>query len=375
MSGFRVVVCGGGIAAVEALLRLRRAAPEEVDVTVVSPEDELRYRPLAVQEPFARPGARRYPLREIASRVGADLLRDALEWVDGDGQVVHTAGGEELPYDALLLAVGARSVPALDHVTTFDDAHADETFLGIVKDIEDGYSKNLALVVPEGPTWSLPVYELALQTADRAHSAGFDDVTITVITPEDAPLEVFGEPVAAAVHEVLTEAGVRLITGSRAEVPANRRLVVHPGDLDLEPELIVALPRMEGRAIRGLPSVHGGFVPIDDSTRVVGMGEHVFAAGDTTDFPVKQGGLGAQQADVAAANVAALAGDHDREKLEPVLRGALIAGERRSLYFEARLENGRPVDSQVLDEPPWSAAEKVVAEELGPFLQTLDEQP
>ncbi len=372
MSGFRVMVCGGGIAAVEAVLRLRRLAGDGVDVTILAPDGEFRYRPLAVQEPFARPGARRYPLPRVAERTGARFMEDALEWVDGDGQVVHTAGGETLPYDALLLAVGARSVPAFEHVTTFDDAHADDTFRGIVQDIEEGYTKAVALIVPEGPAWALPVYELALQTADRAFGAGFDGVTISVITPEGSPLEVFGAPVSTAVHEALEAAGVKVITGSRAEVPANRQVIVHPGGRSLEPGLIVALPRLEGRAIRGVPSDDHGFIPIDEYCRVVGMGEHVFAAGDGADFPVKQGGVGTQQADVAAAGIAALSGDQKPEPFDPVLRGALIAGERRKVYFQARLENGTAVDSEVLDEPPWDTDDKVVAEELGDFLRSLD---
>jgi sulfide:quinone oxidoreductase len=372
MSGFRVVICGGGIAAVEGLVRLRRLAGDGVDVKLVSPQDELRYRPLSVQEPFGAHGARRYPLSKIADRTGAELVGDAVEWIDGDGQVVHTAGGQSLGYDAVLLAVGARSVPAFDHVTTFDDANADDTYRGIVQDIEEGYNKRVALVVPDGVAWPLPVYELALQTADRAYGSGFDDVTVSVVTPERSPLEVFGAPVAAAVEELLNEAGVRLITGSRAEVPANRSLIVHPGGRELEPERIVSLPRLEGRAIRGVPADEDGFIRIDERCRVVGMGEHAFAAGDAADFPVKQGGLGAQQADAAAAGIAALAGDHETERFDPVLRGSLIAGERRRLYFQARLEHGTAVDSEVLDEPPWEAADKVVAEELGPFLRELD---
>jgi sulfide:quinone oxidoreductase len=374
MSGFRVVVCGGGIAAVEGVLRLRRLAGDGVDVTIVAPDAELRYRPLAVQEPFARPGARRYPLSQVAGRAGAEFVQQAVEWIDGDAQVVHTGGGEPLPYDAVLIAVGARAVPAFEHVTTFDDANADDTFRGIVQDIEDGYNKRMALVVPEGPRWSLPVYELALQTADRAFGSGFDDVTISVVTPEASPLEVFGAPVSATVAEVLEAAGVRVIAGSRAEVPANRQLIVHPGGRSLDPELIVALPRLEGRGIRGVPSDDHGFTPIDEHCRVVGMGERAFAAGDGADFPVKQGGLGTQQADVAAAGIAALAGGHEPERFDPVLRGALIAGERRRLYFQARLENGTAVDSEVLEEPPWDTGDKVVAEELGDFLRSLDGQ-
>src|SRR5215208_29221 len=228
MSGFRVVIGGGGIAAVEGLLRLRRLVGDEVDVTMISPAAELRYRPLAVQEPFAGPGARRYPLARIARDAHATLVEDALEWADADAQVVHTAAGETFGYDALLLAIGARSAAPFEHAVTFDDANADDTYLGIVRDIEGGYAKAIALIVPDGPAWALPVYELALQTADRAYDSNFDDVTVTVVTPESAPLEVFGTPVSTAVRDTLDAAGVRLLTEARAEVPASRRLVVAP---------------------------------------------------------------------------------------------------------------------------------------------------
>lgn len=371
MSGFRVVICGGGIAGVEGLLRLHRLLGDAVEITLVAPDEELRYRPLAIQEPFGRSGARRYRLAPIALHAGAELVQDALEWVDPDGQVVHAASGRSLPYDALLVATGARSAPAFEHATTFDDAHADETFLGIVQDLEEGYSTQLALLVPDGPSWPLPIYELALQTADRVRGMGLDAAEITVVTPERTPLEVFGEPVSRATAGLLADAGVRVRAETRAEVPANRELIAQPGNERLPVERIVALPRIVGPAVRGLPS-EDGFIPIDDRCRVRGLGEHVFAAGDATDFPVKQGGLGTQQADVAAANIAALAGDGEPAALAPVLRGSLIAGERARLFMQARLEDGRPVDSQVVDEPDWSADEKVVAAELGPYLHALD---
>jgi NADPH-dependent 2,4-dienoyl-CoA reductase/sulfur reductase-like enzyme len=59
---------------------------------------------------------------------------------------------------------------------------------------------------------------------------------------------------------------------------------------------------------RAVPVSNDGFVPVGEFSRVPGMAEHVFAAGDATNFPIKHGGFGAQQADVAAAGIAALAG-------------------------------------------------------------------
>jgi hypothetical protein len=75
-------------------------------------------------------------------------------------------------------------------------------------------------------------------------------------------------------------------------------------------------------------------------------------------------------ADVSAAGIAALAGaGEEPAQLRPVIRGVLYTGER-PLYLTARLENGA-IQSEVTTEKAWPAEEKVVAEELGPFPQSL----
>jgi sulfide:quinone oxidoreductase len=368
---YRVVICGGGIAAIEGLLRLRALTGDALDVTLVAPNEELSYRPLAVDEPFSWGGVRRYPLRTIAQRTGAEWLREAAEWVDPDRQILHTESGSELPFDALLLAIGGKLVRPFEHVTIFDDAHADEAYHGLVQDVEGGYTRSVALLVPEGPAWLLPAYELALMTAERAGSMGEEGLAISVVTPEPAPLAALGEDASAAVGQLLDRARVTLYTDAKPAVPAAGHVQVAPGGPEFEASRIVALPRIEGRPLRNVPTVGAGFVPVDELGRVPGMAEHVFAAGDATDQPLKHGGLGAQQADVAAASIAAMAGaDVTPEPLRPVIRAVLHTGER-PLYVTARVEDGR-VESEVSTEPAWEADEKIVAEELGPFLRSLD---
>ena len=138
MSDFRVVICGGGIAAVEGLLRLRRLAGDSVEIELIAPNEELVYRPMAVREPFAFGPPRRYPLRHIAQDAGAELAQDSLAWVELDAQIVHTTeGSERIEYDALLIAVGAKQVEAYEHVATFRDADADAAYQGVVQDIEE----------------------------------------------------------------------------------------------------------------------------------------------------------------------------------------------------------------------------------------------
>lgn len=371
MDRFRVVICGGGIAAIEGLLRLRTLTGDALEVTMIAPDEELRYRPLAVDEPFGRGRAPSYPTRTIASRTGAVWVQDAIDWLDPDAQVVHTAAGSSVPYDALLLAVGGRLVAPFEHVTLFDDAHADEAYHGLIQDVEGGYTRSVALLIPDGPAWLLPAYELALMTAERAGSMGEEGIAVSIVTPEPAPLAALGEEASDAVSALLSRARVKVYASAHPQVPEARRVLVTPEGPELEVERIVALPRIEGRPIRNVPAVAGDFVPVDEFGKVPGMADHVFAAGDATDMPLRHGGLGAQQADVAAAGIAAMAGaDVTPVPLRPVVRAVLHTGGE-PLYITARIEDGR-VESEVTTERAWPADEKIAGEELGPFLRSLD---
>lgn len=369
MTTFRAVICGGGIAAIEGLLRLRRLAGPDVEIDVVAPNDALVYRPLAVREPFAAGPPPRFGLERITADAGARWVRDGLNRVDRDARVVHTRGGQALDYDALLIAVGARSVATYHHVQTFSDAEAGQTYQGLIQDIEEGYSRKIAFLQPEGPVWPLPLYELALMTAERADSMGIDDLELSIVTPEPSPLAIFGRAASDALTAVLERAGITAYCSAIAHVPGNRRLVIQPQGVELHPERMVAMPRVEGPAIRGLAGADAdGFVPIDVACRVPGTDGRVLAAGDAAAFPIKHGGLGAQMADTAAAAIAELAGAAAEPKpFRPVIQGALLTGGS-ALYVQARIVGARGFESQVFETPPWPAGQKIVAEELGAYL-------
>jgi NADH dehydrogenase FAD-containing subunit len=92
VASLNVLICGGGIAGIEGLLRLRRLAGKRVELTIVSPEEECVCRPLAVREPFALERVRRHPLERIASDTGAKWIQDRLERIDVDACTLHTEG-------------------------------------------------------------------------------------------------------------------------------------------------------------------------------------------------------------------------------------------------------------------------------------------
>jgi sulfide:quinone oxidoreductase len=373
MSGFRVVVCGGGVAAIEGMLRLRSLAGDLVEVTLVAPNDEFVYRPLAVREAVALGSTWRYRLRDIARDAGAEWIKDTLGSVDPVGLRARTGQGAELGYDALLVAVGGRQVAPLDHALTFSDAEAGQVYERVVEDVEDEHARSVAFVVPEGPVYPLPAYELALMLAERARRAGVRGLELCVVTPEPAPLAVFGGEVGDLLFHVLCEAGVDVHLSSTAVVPRPRRLSIHPAGPELMPDRIVAMPRVAGPSIRGLDGAGAdGFIPIDAHCAVPGTGGLVFAAGDATAFPVKHGGVGAQQADTAAAAIARLAGARAEPRpLRPEIRAKLLTG-RQPLYLSARLQDGQGFDTKVSETPLWPLDDKIVAAELGPYLAELD---
>ena len=366
---FDVVVCGGGVAGVEALLRLRRLGGDSMRLTLVCPDRDLVYRPLAVLEPFASSGVRRYPLERITADVGARWVRDGLSSVDHASRVVHTEGGAMLHYDALLLAIGARESSPYEHASIFTDREGGATFRGMVRDIELGLVNSLAFVLPHEWVWPLPLYELALMTAARARSMNMKP-QITFVTSEGRPLKAFGQAGGDAVVRLLEKAGITLHTGVVARVPAPG--VLRLDGMQLEAERIVTLPKITGRAIRGIPAGARWFAPIDEWCEVGSTDGRVFAAGDATDFPVKQGGIGAQQADTAAAGIAHIAGLGDRPPaLHPVIRGTLLTGER-PLYVAAHVIAGVGWQSEIYERPPWPPEDKIVAAELGPYVRKLE---
>jgi sulfide:quinone oxidoreductase len=365
-----VLIVGGGVAALETALALADLASERTDVTVIAPNSEFVYRPMTVCEPFAYSAAQRYPLAQIVHDAGVRLISGELGWIDPLTRTIHTTADESLEYDALVLALGATATKRYEHALTLDDRGLGEAMHGLVQDIEGNYIHKLAFVAPGRIAWPLPLYELALMTAGRAYDMGIT-LQMTIVTPEDGPLAIFGQAASTAVDARLSVANVETITSAYAEVPRSGEVVIHPGDRHLEVDRIVALPELFGPAVRGIPRGEHGFIRVDPYCRVSGV-ERIYAAGDATEFPVKQGGVGAQQADTAAESIAALAGASlTPSRFNPTIHGMLLT-DGEPLYLTARITGGQGFSSEVTDVPTWSPPRKIAAKYLAPHLEELD---
>jgi len=360
-----VLIAGGGVAALEAMMALRALAADRVRVTLLAPGPDFRVRPMAVAEPFAIARAARIPLARVAGDFGAEIVTGALARVVADERHVVTDEGEQIAYDVLVVAVGTRTRPSLQGALSVDDRNLGETLRGLVQDVEQGYAHEIAFVGAQQPAWPLPLYELALQMSQRAYDMSAR-VALSIVSRERAPLAQFGSTISGELERLLRDAGIAFNGSTQAEL-SHGELKLSPSGVVMRPDRVVAMPLLEGPRIDGLPADADGFIRVDEFGAVRDL-VGVYAAGDATTYPVKHGGIAAQQADVVAESIAAGLGVRcDPQPLSPVLRAKLLTG-RDPCYFEAHLVGAGVLHSSVSDICPWRTPGKIVARYLGPYL-------
>jgi len=360
---FDVVIAGAGVAALEAVLALRALAGELVSVELVAPDTEFTYRPLAVAEPFRSGEVRRFPLPPLVATAGAELRRERVVGVDADNKTLELAGGGQRGFDAFVLALGALPREAVVGALTFTGPADGPAMAALLERATTGRMKRIAFVVPAGVSWPLPLYELALLTAGYLSDRGTRGVEITIVTPEERPLGLFGSAASGALSELLEIRGIDVETGAAATAWTDGLLSV-AGRTAIDADAVVALPQLVGPALPGVPHDGAGFVPTDTEGRVPGTTD-VYAAGDATQFRPKQGGLAAQQADAVGAAIAIeLGANVEPMPFRPVLRGLLLTG-----FVPRYLRSDTAGGTSVIDtEPLWWPPAKIVGRYLAPFL-------
>jgi sulfide:quinone oxidoreductase len=361
-----VLIAGGGVAALEAMVALRSLAGDRVDVGLLAPDYDFFYRPLSVAEPFGAGEAHRFDLRSLAQGCGAWHALGSLVAVDVDRRSVRTSRGASLGYDVLLVAVGARPREAIPGALTFRGQRDVPAFRALLRDLDEGLAQRVVFALPGGVTWPLPLYELALLTADHLARTENTVAELAVVTPEEAPLGILDGEASEAVGDELDRRGIELATGAYPASFEGGELRLVPGT-SIPADRVVSLPRLRSVPIAGVPQDGDFFVSTDATGLVSGLSD-VYAAGDVTTFPIKQGGLAAQQADAVAEAIAARAGAPVTPRLfDPVLRGLLLTGSL-PLYVRAEVSGGRGESSTAAHDALWWPPGKIAARHLAPYL-------
>lgn len=358
---FSVVIAGGGVAALEAVLELRHLAPG-ISIDLVSPQREFSLRQFSVGQPFGAESPRTLDLAEFCRRNDVTLRKDHLAEVWGGQYRVLLASGDDIAYDALLLATGARPKDVLPGAKVFRGPDDVRDYGAMLGDLEHGRLRHLAFAVPREVRWALPLYELALMTA-RLVRARDVHAELNFFTHEPAPLMDLGSAAGQRISEMFEALGIELHCDRAPAVVEHHALRLADGHL-FDVSEVISLPALRVPDVPGVTQGRHGFIPTGPTMSVEGM-DRVWAAGDATWFPVKQGGIAAQMADVAAASIVEAAGiGVEVPAFVPVVRGALLTGDEPEFF--SSVVGGGPGQSSAA--PLWWPPGKVAGKWLAPYL-------
>ena len=346
------------------MLALRDWLGDSVSINLISPHEGFVYRPLAVAEPFALTTQFEIDLHGFCRDTAATFRRGELASVDPEARMV-TVDGDALSFDQLVVATGARALPGLQDALVFTGPASVKAYRDLLYQVERGEIGSLAFAVPEGPRWLLPIYELALMTAVFAR-ARLAQPQLTLVTPEARPLEYFGVETGREIIRTLQEWGIELVPEHRA-IRFEQRSLETDRDLTIVADAVVSVPRLEGPGLPGLPADQEGFIDVSSHGEVPRC-NGVFAAGDATNFPIKHGGIAAQQADAVAEAIAAdLDQVADPGPFRPSLDAVLLGGEVAT-HLHRFLTAGTTSGTREQAGEAWWPLGKVAARHLGSYL-------
>ena len=362
---YRVVVVGAGVAAVETCLALRALAGKQVQLTLVAPERWYESKPAAVGEPFGVAQVRRFDLDRIAADVGAQRVFATASSVEVDQKRLLVSGGPPIGYDALVLACGATPVGAIPGAVTFAGPREVPLVRAVIEQTATGAAERLVFAVPSNVGWTMPLYELAFLTARHLADRGAR-ASLAIVSPEPAPLPAFGGAVSREIRGLFDRWDITF-HGERTPIEfRGGELRTIPSGV-VAADHVLALAQLRGVRIAGLPADNDGLLWTDVFGRVGDLPD-VYAAGDITAFPIKQGGIAAQQADSVASTIARAAGaDVPPDPFKPVLRGLLLTGDGER-YLSSDIVGGSGDTSEVENEPAWWPPVKIPGRHLGPYL-------
>ena len=359
-----VVIVGGGVAGLESLLALRALAGDRVTVTLVSDRDLFIDRPMTVAEPFGLGSAAHLSLPEVAAESGSEFVRGSVTALDVANRRVTFADGRHLAFDTLILAPGAMPRAPFSEAITFGLEGSGEAIREMLDRLRSRDAHSVSFVAPTMTGWLLPLYELALMTARELVRSDVEGVEVRVLTPEDRPLALFGGRLSQGIGRVLGRAGIEFVHASFAKAGDG---LTYAALGQPSSDYVVTLPVLSGPGLTGVPATEPhDFIPVDEYGRVSGL-PSVYAAGDAVDFPVKQGGLAAQEADTVAEHIAANYGiGVEPTPFRPMLRGMLFTGDE-PIYMRSDVPGVDP-DVPGAWYPLWWPPTKVAGRYLGPYL-------
>lgn len=291
------IILGGGVGGLAAANELRRQSGREHRVVLIERRTDHLFAPSLL---WAMVGARRVarlarPLRDLL-RPGVELVTAAVERIDPERKLV-VAGGRELHYDALVVALGAVLAPEAfpgyaGAAHNFFDPAGAASFWAALQAFEGG---RIVVAVSSLP-YKCPAapYEAALLVEDSLRRLRLRARTeVLLVSPEPQPMPVAGPALGAAVASLLGARGI-VFQPSRplaAVDPAGRALVFADGTRERFDLLAAVPPHRPPEVVRASSLANeSGWIPVDPRT-LRARADDVYAIGDVAAIALPSGKL------------------------------------------------------------------------------------
>jgi sulfide:quinone oxidoreductase len=314
----RIVILGGGVGGTLTANLLvkrlgRRIERGAVEIVVVDATGQHVYQPGFM---YIAMGGERAEQLERPERSLLDhrvsLLVGEIERVDPTYQRVYLKGGQELGYDFLVIASGARIVPEeIEHFE--EEAHQFYTADAALRlrHALDAFAGGRIVIGIAGMPYKCPPapLEVAFLIESELRDRGLRKQSeLHFCSPIGRAFTI--ESVSDMATPILEEKGIELHTFFNVEaIDAERKVVQSLEGEELPYDLLILVPPHRGQQFlidSGLAPAPGGWVPTDRHTLQVGQRPNVFALGDATDLPLSKAGSTAHfEAPVVAERISA----------------------------------------------------------------------
>jgi len=309
----RVLILGGGFAAVVAAESLAKRLGPYHEITVVSRNRNFVCYPARVRLAFGKsePSDISFDLRSALLDRRVQFIEAEIARIDCRERSVTIRSAEfrgELHYDFVLLATGRRLATEritgffeyADHLLTVDAALR---FGERVKTFDRGRT-----VIGHCPDARLPIplFETAIAVS-RLHEKGeCNRRAITIVSNETIDQMFAGALLSGRVHDMLRLRGIEFISDFEITEVTPESVIARDGRR-LDCGLRMLIPPFCGPGpVLGPGIIDGeGYVKVDKRMRVEGV-DRTYAAGDCVSLPgPKMGHMAVRQAAVAADNMVA----------------------------------------------------------------------
>ena len=363
----RVLILGGGFGGVVAAESLAQQLGDEHQITLVSRDDRFVFYPALVRLAFGKcePDDVSFDLRRSMLNRRIMFVKGEVARIDPEDREVIMAHGEvsgRLPYDHLIYALGRRLATErvegfFEHGHHLLDVNGALKFGEAIRNLREG-----RVVIGQCPDARLPVpiYETAFALSSwLKENHDPESVRITVVSPSTIKEEFGDEKMAAIIHQALIRHGVEFLPNFPISKVGSSIVSTEDGR-DLNYSLLMLLPPFRGASAASRLGITDGddYLNVDWTMKVIGA-ERIYAVGDCVNFAgPKMGHMAVNQAQVAAANVAAeIAGHQPIAHYDHDMMMVLDVFDGDSIYFHKDLWSD--ASASVRQGRFWSWAKRV----------------